>query len=251
MFIGISQNSFQASFASNDDCKAYLFKLKWSNGYNCKQCGNPNAIRGRTNFHKRCSLCKYDESSTAHTLFHKIKIPLNKAFGILFKISVRKKGMSTVEISKEFGINQKTAWLLKRKSQEGIKSLIQPKKNKTILKKHKSSPSINSQSNKKKDIFNSRSWERAKNTHIKRALKKISPQTRKSNMLIINSLSWLRGIHHICSIKFLHDYVFEYLYRHYIRKEVENALHFLIRSMVRCRPYMYRSKAFYVDKHFN
>jgi hypothetical protein len=55
-------------------------------------------------------------------LFHKIKIPLVKAFGINFRIAVRKKGMSTTELANEFGINQKSSWLFKRKAQEAMKS---------------------------------------------------------------------------------------------------------------------------------
>lgn len=59
---------------------------------------------------------------TANTVFHKLKIPLLKAFGMSFRIAVKKKGMSTTELAKEFGINQKSSWLFKRKAQETMKS---------------------------------------------------------------------------------------------------------------------------------
>lgn len=39
-----------------------------------------------------------------------------------FCLSVRKKGMSTVELSKEYSINQKSTWLFKRKTQEAMRS---------------------------------------------------------------------------------------------------------------------------------
>jgi orotate phosphoribosyltransferase-like protein len=40
----------------------------------------------------------------------------------MFSITVRKKGMSTVEFSNEYNINQQSAWLFKRKAQEAMKS---------------------------------------------------------------------------------------------------------------------------------
>jgi hypothetical protein len=59
---------------------------------------------------------------TANTVFHKLKIPLMKAFGMAFRLSVKKKGMSTIELAREFSINQKSSWLFKRKSRESMKS---------------------------------------------------------------------------------------------------------------------------------
>ena len=45
-----------------------------------------------------------------------------KAFEIAFRVTVRKKGMSSCELSKEVGCNQKSAWLFKAKLQEAMKS---------------------------------------------------------------------------------------------------------------------------------
>lgn len=39
-----------------------------------------------------------------------------------FRLSVRKKGMSIVELSKEYSINQKSSWLFKRKTQKRMRS---------------------------------------------------------------------------------------------------------------------------------
>ena len=118
----ITIKQFQKFFANEDDCKQYLFDMKWKDGYHCRRCNATRCVKGRTSFHLRCSKCGYDESVTANTLFHKIKIPLLKAFGMAFRIAVRKKGMSTVELANEFDVNQKSSWLFKRKSQEAMKS---------------------------------------------------------------------------------------------------------------------------------
>ncbi|MBE7447265.1 MAG: IS1595 family transposase [Planctomycetia bacterium] len=122
MFKGISIEQFNKSFRTEDDCRQYLFDMKWQQGYKCRDCGSVKSYKGKTQFHLRCQYCGYDESVTANTIFHKLKIPLLKAFGMAFRIAVRKKGMSTVELSREFSINQKSAWLFKRKAQEAMKS---------------------------------------------------------------------------------------------------------------------------------
>ena len=122
MFEGISIASFNKTFRNEDDCKSYLFVMKWKDGYKCRRCGSTKSNKGKTSFHLRCKLCAYDESVTAHTMFHKLKLPLLKAFGMAFRVSVKKKGMSTVELSREFSINQKSSWLFKRKTQEAMRS---------------------------------------------------------------------------------------------------------------------------------
>ena len=44
-------------------------------------------------------------------------MPVIKAFYMVFRIAAKKKGMSTVELGSEVGVEQKTAWLFKRKVQ--------------------------------------------------------------------------------------------------------------------------------------
>lgn len=122
MFQGISIQAFNKFFKTEDDCQQYLFNLKWLDGYKCRRCGCRKSYKGRTRFYLRCQTCRYDESVTSHTIFHKLKIPLLKAFGMAFRLSVKKKGMSTTELAREYSVNQKSAWLFKRKAQEAMKS---------------------------------------------------------------------------------------------------------------------------------
>ena len=50
-------------------------------------------------------------------------LPLMKAFYLLFRIVTKKKGMSTVELAGEVSVQQKTAWLFKRKIQVAMQGL--------------------------------------------------------------------------------------------------------------------------------
>jgi transposase-like protein/ribosomal protein L37E len=122
MFKGVTIKEFKSHFKTNEDCMSFLVDQKWKNGYQCSRCGHTKFNKGRQWFYKRCSSCCYDESATANTLFHRCKLSLLTTFEIAFRIGVRKKGMSTCELSKEFGCQQKTAWLLKAKLQQAMKS---------------------------------------------------------------------------------------------------------------------------------
>lgn len=117
MFKSISQIGFSKKFQSSDDCYQYLVDHKWGNGFKCTMCSHTAYYKGRTWHHRRCRKCLYDESVTAHTVFHDMKMPLLKAFQMAFRIAARKKGMSTVELGIEVSVQQKTAWFFKRKLQ--------------------------------------------------------------------------------------------------------------------------------------
>lgn len=121
-FTGVVLFDFIQTFKTDEDCMEYLSSIKWEDGYQCKKCGNTNFCKGRKSFSRRCTRCKYDESPTAHTMFDKCKFPLLVAFHIAFKISTKKKGMSTLELHREFGLRQKTCWDFKRKLQTAMKS---------------------------------------------------------------------------------------------------------------------------------
>ena len=120
MFKGLSIYDFRKAFKTEEDCLDYLFKKKWSNGFVCKKCGNTSSYKGRTKWYCKCTKCEYDESVKANTLFHKMKVPLLTAFEAMFAISVRKKGISALELSKTYDLNKDTAALLRKKTQNGM-----------------------------------------------------------------------------------------------------------------------------------
>jgi hypothetical protein len=122
-FSGVNSIKFNRMFQSDDDCYRYLSEIKWlSASYSCKRCGNTKYGKGKKPYSRRCTKCNYDESPTAGTMFDKCKFSLLIAFHIAFKISTKKKGMSSEELSEEFEIRQKTCWEFKWKVQQAMKS---------------------------------------------------------------------------------------------------------------------------------
>ena len=123
-FIGVNSITFNKRFKEDADCYEYLSLIKWENGFVCRKCNYDKHYKGKKPFSKRCLRCKYDESPTTNTMFEKLKFPILIAFHIVFKISTKKKGVSSMELSNEFELRQKTCWTFKQKVQQVMKSSL-------------------------------------------------------------------------------------------------------------------------------
>ena len=123
-FGGVNSITFNRTFKTDEDCLQYLSSLKWEVGYRCKRCKNEKYCPGKKLYNRRCTKCRYEESPTSGTMFDKVKFSLLKAFHIAFKISTKKKGMSSLELSHEFELRQKTCWEFKWKVQQAMMSSL-------------------------------------------------------------------------------------------------------------------------------
>jgi hypothetical protein len=123
-FKGVNSIEFYKYFQTDEDCYRYLSDVKWGleNPYHCKKCGHTKYGKGKKSFSRRCAKCNYDESVTVGTMFDKVKFSILLAFHICFKISTKKKGMSSLELSEEFGLRQMTVWQFKWKVQQAMTS---------------------------------------------------------------------------------------------------------------------------------
>jgi transposase-like protein len=67
-----------------------------------------------------CSLCSYQCSVTAGTIFHKTRTPLSSWFWAIYRMSHDKKGISAMQLAKEIGISYPTAWLMLHKIRKAM-----------------------------------------------------------------------------------------------------------------------------------
>jgi hypothetical protein len=124
IFRGVNSIKFNQRFGNDNDCLIYLSNIKWTDGYKCKRCGNDKFSIGKKPQNRRCTKCNYDESPTVGTLFEKLNFSILIAFHIVFKIGTKKKGMSSLELSNEFELRQKTCWSFKLKIQQAMSSSL-------------------------------------------------------------------------------------------------------------------------------
>jgi hypothetical protein len=110
--------SSNASAYDQDLSNAYeeIAAYKWGETFCCRKCGNQKFFPGKKPCSRRCSKCKTLESVTAHTAFHKLRMPLPVALDVIRQITggrVRPMSYSLVkEIEERHGIRmrQKTYW---------------------------------------------------------------------------------------------------------------------------------------------
>lgn len=77
---------FKVIFPDSSACLRYLDEVKWAKGYTCKSCGHQRESKAPKLFSKRCGRCGHTESPTAGTVFHGIRIPLEKAFFLAYLV---------------------------------------------------------------------------------------------------------------------------------------------------------------------
>ncbi|MBL4677643.1 MAG: chromosome partitioning protein ParA, partial [Mucilaginibacter sp.] len=96
----------------------------WATGYNCRKCNSDHYYNGHTPHSRRCSKCGYDESVTAYTIFQNSRIPITKAFYLLFLMYSSKGKISSHKLSELLEIRQGTCWSYSSR----IKKLMDEKK---------------------------------------------------------------------------------------------------------------------------
>ena len=118
---GLNALEFYAAFSEEENCKKYLSNTKWKDGYVCYKC-NHTASQIRKNYSRTCNKCSYTESPTAHTMFHKLKFGLHKAFIICFEMSTTTKSLSAKYMVERVGISEYSARMFMHKVREAMKS---------------------------------------------------------------------------------------------------------------------------------
>jgi hypothetical protein len=101
---------FSKIYPDKETCYEFLSQLKWSNGYHCRKCSNDHYFNGHILHSRRCSKCGYEESVTTYTIFHNTRIPINKAFYMIFLIYSSKGKISSHKLSELLSIRQSTCW---------------------------------------------------------------------------------------------------------------------------------------------
>ena len=74
---------FQARFPDEQSCWNYLGKMRWPKGFICSKCKNDTScfLKQRKVF--QCNRCKWQQSATAGTIFHKSRVPLQNGFVLI------------------------------------------------------------------------------------------------------------------------------------------------------------------------
>ena len=102
-------------FSDEAACRAYLFALRWPDGFVCPVCGDHQGLAIRRDLW-RCEACRRETSITAGTIFQDSKLPLTVWLRAMWQVTSQKNGMSALGLQRVLGLGSyKTAWAMLHK----------------------------------------------------------------------------------------------------------------------------------------
>jgi transposase-like protein len=97
---------------NQEAARLYLETRLWPNGVTCPVCGLGDRIGVRKGGYYRCNQCKEDFTVRTGTIFERSHIPLHKWIYAMYILLTARKGVSSMQLAKEIGITQKSAWFM-------------------------------------------------------------------------------------------------------------------------------------------
>lgn len=110
-------------FPNADTARRYLEARLWPNGVVCPTCkATKKRITRRKDGFYRCNPCKLDFTVRTGTIFERSHVPLNKWLYAMYLLVTARKGISSMQLAKEIGITQKSAWFVLQRLREACGS---------------------------------------------------------------------------------------------------------------------------------
>ena len=116
----IDPEEFHELYPNKLKCFLLLEDIKWIDGFVCRKCEGTKYKAGTSFRSRRCTKCGTSETPTSNTIFHGLRTPIDQMFYV-FALVVHSKGkISTSDLEKKTGVDQKACWRLKQKIIERI-----------------------------------------------------------------------------------------------------------------------------------
>lgn len=105
-------------FPDAESARVYLESRLWPNGVKCPICSNGERVTARNAGYYRCNACLEDFTVRTGTIFERSHVPLHKWVYAMYLLVTSRKGISSLQLSKEIGITQKSAWFVLQRLRE-------------------------------------------------------------------------------------------------------------------------------------
>jgi transposase-like protein len=115
-------------FSTEEYCREFLIRQRWNGKPQCPYCGCDKSYKIENGKRFKCgnSECYKKYSVTVGTIFHASNIPLTTWFPAMYLITAHKKGISSIQLAKDLGVSQKTAWFMNHRIRESLKEKNSP-----------------------------------------------------------------------------------------------------------------------------
>lgn len=119
--VTVSTYQFLKEIPDADSARLYLERRRWNGKPICPFCNEQERVQSRTiktAGYYRCLACKKDFTVRTGTIFERSHIPLDKWLYAIYLVVTARKGISSLQLSKELGITQKSTWFMLQRIRE-------------------------------------------------------------------------------------------------------------------------------------
>ena len=117
----ISAFEFMQMFPDEQSAIVHLENVRWGGEIECPHClvkGRASSRQSKRIWQYRCKSCRKDFTVRTGTIFERTHIKFHKWLYAIYLLLTAGKGISSLQLSKEIGITQKSAWFLLQRLQE-------------------------------------------------------------------------------------------------------------------------------------
>ena len=111
---------FFFEFPNEESARKYFEKKRWNGRVRCPHCGSDHITecKDHSPMPYRCRKCRKFFRVRFGTILEESKLPLHKWLMCMYLLATSRKGISSIQVSKELGITQKSAWFLCQRIRE-------------------------------------------------------------------------------------------------------------------------------------
>lgn len=109
------------TFKDEDTCRLFLEQQRWNGSPECPFCGCTKVYKTKRGFRCGDKFCDKKFSVTVGTIYENSKIGLRTWFAAIYLFTSSKKGISSLQLGRQLGITQKTAWFVLHRVREMLR----------------------------------------------------------------------------------------------------------------------------------
>ena len=120
----ISITQLLRMFPDQETCIAWLERVRWNGEPHCAHCGTMDKVSAaKAKPHSYwCGHCRKYFRVTTGTIMHATKTPLQNWIIAIYSVMTARKGVSAMQLSKELGVQYRTAWYMLHRIREACAS---------------------------------------------------------------------------------------------------------------------------------
>lgn len=117
---GLSSFDLHAAFADQDSAIAFLEDARWPDGIMCAHCDSPDTTPIPSRRRHQCNACRKQFSVRTNSVFERSRVGLHTWLQAIYLLQSARKGISSIQLGKEIGVTQKTAWFMLHRLREAM-----------------------------------------------------------------------------------------------------------------------------------